>query len=317
MTIDCTLTRLAVPGFPELIPPFGTKKPDGQPVTAREHNQNVTLPFTLQRPIVVAEDSDTTVIEAHTAFSVQTTGVTLTLGNGGFVGCEARIFNETNGVVTVAYDENAVEALKKESMVSFEWRDGHWKRRRLGSGDAPNGWGAYQTGRNLLEVLDAATIPDAMAILQARCNNGESAANGEPDFAGLQIGDYIDGLDLPAIPAENGGTAGQTWNDTYKNNRIVISGFNTYPGAGSTENTRNHILFTFVNCPLTKRINPSHTNTGGPPPAVPKAVPIPRQSRQRPLTGATREAYGTAGGCGRFLREQAATAPETGPALPL
>ena len=102
-----------------------------------------------------------------------------------------------------------------------------------------------------------------MVILKARSNNGGSAANGEPDFAGLQIRDYLDGLDLSAIPAENGGTAGQGWNDTHKNNRIVIAGFNTYMGAGNTENTKNHILFTFVNCPLTKRINASHTNAGG------------------------------------------------------
>jgi hypothetical protein len=89
------------------------------------------------------------------------------------------------------------------------------------------------------------------------------ATNGRPDFAGLQIGNYIDGPGLSAIPAENGGTAGQAWNDACKNNRIVISGFNTYPGAGSPENTKNRILFTFVNCPLTKRMNASNDNSGG------------------------------------------------------
>jgi hypothetical protein len=75
-------------------------------------------------------------------------------------------------------------------------------------------------------------------------------------------GDYIDGLDLSAIPAENSGTAGQAWNDTYKNNRIVVSGFNTYKGMGDTENTKNHVLFTFRNIPLKKRMNASNDNTG-------------------------------------------------------
>jgi hypothetical protein len=55
-------------------------------------------------------------------------------------------------------------------------------------------------GFRLLEVLGAATVLDAMAILQARCNNGANAANGEPGFAGPG---------LSAIPAENGGAAGQ------------------------------------------------------------------------------------------------------------
>jgi hypothetical protein len=32
---------------------------------------------------------------------------------------------------------------------------------------------------------------------------------GTPDFSGLQIGDYLDGIDLSAIPAENRGPAGR------------------------------------------------------------------------------------------------------------
>ncbi|MDR1588559.1 MAG: hypothetical protein LBS57_13980, partial [Treponema sp.] len=114
------------------------------------------------------------------------------------------------------------------------------------------------TGRDLLKVLGAAGIQAAMDALQARCNG-----TGTPDFSGLMVGDYLDGLNLSAIPAENGGVAGQAWNDSYKNNRIVLSGFNTYKGCGDTEVTKNHILFTFRNCPITKRINPTDDNTGG------------------------------------------------------
>jgi len=100
--------------------------------------------------------------------------------------------------------------------------------------------------------------PSAMQALSERCN-GEGVA----DFRGLQIGDYIDGLDLSGIPAEGGGGAGQPWNDGYKNNRIAISGLNTYKGIGDTENRRNHIMFTFRNIPLRKRMNPTNTSTGG------------------------------------------------------
>ena len=114
------------------------------------------------------------------------------------------------------------------------------------------------TGRDLLKVLGVTTIQAAMTALTARCNG-----TGVPNFSGLMIGDYINGIDLSAIPAENGGDAGQAWNATYKNNQIVLSGFNTFKHSGDTEVTRNHILFTFRNIPLRKRMNPTNDNTGG------------------------------------------------------
>ncbi|MHB9293109.1 hypothetical protein Holit_02229 [Hollandina sp. SP2] len=113
-------------------------------------------------------------------------------------------------------------------------------------------------GRNLLTVLGVSTISQAMAALRTLCNG-----TGTPDFSKLQIGDYLDGIDLSAIPAENGGTAGQAWNATYNNNQIVISAFNPYKGVGDTEVTKNHIRFDFANVPLLKRMNPTNDNTGG------------------------------------------------------
>jgi hypothetical protein len=75
-----------------------------------------------------------------------------------------------------------------------------------------------------------------MAEITRRCNNNnEIDSSGIPDFIGIEIGDYIDGIDLSAISAENGGDGGQAWNGTYKNNRIVIAGFNTYKGTGDAE----------------------------------------------------------------------------------
>jgi hypothetical protein len=121
----------------------------------------------------------------------------------------------------------------------------------------PYGHGMAREGRNLMEVLGVSTPLDAMAALHARLNNSDSAAVGQPNFYGLQIGDYIDGIDLIA------GSVNTPWNNAYKNNRIVISGFNIYKGAGDTENTKNHILFTFRNCPMTQQMNATDTNTGG------------------------------------------------------
>jgi len=101
-------------------------------------------------------------------------------------------------------------------------------------------------GRNLLEVLGVSTISEAMAEIRRRCNNnGEIASTGIPDFRGIEIGDYIDGINLDGLPVCDGGTAPQAWNDTYKNNRIVVAGFNTYKGTGYTENDKNHVIFVF------------------------------------------------------------------------
>jgi hypothetical protein len=132
-------------------------------------------------------------------------------------------------------------------------------------------------GRDLMQVILGHGIGDmttqslrseAIAEVTAgirRCCNNSSEIDGSriPDFCGLMEGDYLDGIDLSAIPAENGGDAGQPWNDTYKNNRIVIAGFNTYKGLDSSDTSRNHILFVFRNIPLQKRMNPTNTNAGG------------------------------------------------------
>jgi hypothetical protein len=117
---------------------------------------------------------------------------------------------------------------------------------------------AADSGRNLLTVLGVSTISAAMAAIRTRCNG-----TGVPDFSGIMIGDYIDGLNLSGITAPTSGTASAAWNDTNKNNRIVVSGFNTYKGAGSTENTQNHILFTFRHCIALGRMNSTDTNANG------------------------------------------------------
>jgi hypothetical protein len=43
----------------------------------------------------------------------------------------------------------------------------------------------------------------------------------------------------------------------------MLSGFNTYKASGDIEVTKNHLLFTFRNIPVKKRMNPTNNNTGG------------------------------------------------------
>jgi hypothetical protein len=103
-------------------------------------------------------------------------------------------------------------------------------------------------------------IAEVMAKLRIRLNNnGELDGSGIPDCRGLFVGNYLDGLDLSGIAAAPGGTAPQPWNDTYKNNRLVLSGFNTFTHIDTT----NSLLFTFRNGICTGRMNPTNSNAGG------------------------------------------------------
>ena len=105
--------------------------------------------------------------------------------------------------------------------------------------------GGCTDGRNLLDVFGKTTVAEVMEILHNKCN-GE----GKADLSGLMIGDY---LDLPSLTV--GGTT-YTWNADYQNLRIVISGFNHYIYCGHPNgNKKNHILWTFRNIVLQKRMS--------------------------------------------------------------
>jgi hypothetical protein len=112
--------------------------------------------------------------------------------------------------------------------------------------------GEGREGRNLFDVLGVTSIAGVAAALRSRCNG-----TGLPDFSELLLGDY---LDLPSLTID--GTT-YTWNANYKNLRLVVSGFNTYKGMGDTENTKNHILFTFRNVIHTRAMNSENSNAGG------------------------------------------------------
>jgi outer membrane murein-binding lipoprotein Lpp len=134
----------------------------------------------------------------------------------------------------------------------------------LGSGLSASGDGndpEYReaSARSLLTVLNVQTVAAAFAALSTRCNG-----TGNPDFSNLRIGDYID-----LTTGINNGTSGTdglgnlVWNDTYKNLRLVIAGFNTYHNVGDTQNTKNHILFMFRHCIAKHRMAASNDNSGG------------------------------------------------------
>jgi hypothetical protein len=155
------------------------------------------------------------------------------------------------GQTALHFRQTYLSSAKKPGTALFRNRTGRVEELENLS---PAGYGLVDENRarNLCDVFGVNYVDQLMEILLNKNNAG-----GKPDYSGLLYGDYIDEIDLV------GGSLTIPWNDTYKNNRLTLSGFNMYKGAGDTENTKNHLNFTFRNCPLTHRMNATDTNTGG------------------------------------------------------
>lgn len=98
------------------------------------------------------------------------------------------------------------------------------------------------SNRELKQLFGVSTIPEVMAKLKIRCENGF--------YTGLRTGDYIDGLNLNGLTTSLNYPL-QAWNNTAKNNRFEIVGFDTYKDLnkdGTIVNTKHHIIFAFVDC---------------------------------------------------------------------
>ena len=113
-----------------------------------------------------------------------------------------------------------------------------------------------QAGRNSFDVLGVSTIPEAMQALSARKNWPAGKK-----FEGLQLGDYFDGLDLSGIQGQPSGTPPAAWNNTYKNNRFEIIGFNMYKNI--FHNNYDTIDFGFRNNIATCKMNSGASNYRG------------------------------------------------------
>jgi hypothetical protein len=125
MLIDCTLDTFKVPGFSGVNPPFGTKKPADQPVSSREANINISMPFALQRPHQVTENSVTSAIQANQAFEFIQGGISLTLAAAAFNGCQIIIINTADSNVTVI-DGESEYTIEPDASLRLEYING-WK----------------------------------------------------------------------------------------------------------------------------------------------------------------------------------------------
>lgn len=100
MAIDTTLDKVLIPNLPTFTPEFGTKKTSGG-LSTQECAEADMRPFTYQRPIKVTATDSTTEVERHCSFLVTASGITLTIKDATFEGCEARVLNTSTGNITI------------------------------------------------------------------------------------------------------------------------------------------------------------------------------------------------------------------------
>ena len=112
--LDLTLSRLILPGLQNFNPDFGTKLPEGEKVSTESMCGDFMLPYNLQRPLSVVENSSTGNIEADSRLSIENSGITLTLGRATFAGCRVELYgayNIGNSTVTFDKDENSTSSI--------------------------------------------------------------------------------------------------------------------------------------------------------------------------------------------------------------
>ena len=132
---------MKVPAIDGYTPPFGTKITrtdiNRGGLSTREVTENVLMPFARMRPTVVTEDSSTGDIEydAKIAFSAAgsapSSGFTLTLGNGAYVGCTVTFTNLLSSYACTVMQADGTTALFSvpagETLMAV-WNGNVWSR---------------------------------------------------------------------------------------------------------------------------------------------------------------------------------------------
>lgn len=99
--IDTTLDSFKFPGLPTYEHIFGEKNSEGKGLSTADCCNDIAFPFVRQRPFVVNENSTTKKIESHCTFDITVSGITLTLGEGAFNGCEVIVMNSSTGNINL------------------------------------------------------------------------------------------------------------------------------------------------------------------------------------------------------------------------
>ena len=127
-TIDLTLNSFLIPNFSAYTPSFGTKKTgEKEGLTSMETHLNIAMGFQRQRPSVVSENSETTIIEADSMIILDGVVLELRLGNGSFVGCKITLINNSGHKVTLL-DGTLTKYIYASKSLELHWLGQSWQR---------------------------------------------------------------------------------------------------------------------------------------------------------------------------------------------
>ena len=147
---------MTLPGLANYTPPFGTKKAADVALYTREGCDNYTLPFEVQRPVVISESSSCTgLVERHSLVELAASNITFTLANGSFRGVKVDVIcSAVSGSANVlcGADTYAVESGTKLSLI---WDGSAWQEETGGASGAPVGLTYDQSRWLIFDFSDA------------------------------------------------------------------------------------------------------------------------------------------------------------------
>lgn len=112
--INLTLDNLRLPGLPNFTPDFGTKESEGVSVNTENVCKDIMLPFTVERPVFVNENSSTSEVQTSRTLILGQSAITLSIGRPSFASCKLTLKAAfVSGFATVTYnkDENVTQTI--------------------------------------------------------------------------------------------------------------------------------------------------------------------------------------------------------------
>lgn len=248
--INLTLDNLRLPGLPNFTPDFGTKESEGVSVNTENVCKDIMLPFTVERPVFVNENSSTSEVQTSRTLILGQSAITLSIGRPSFASCKLILKAAfVSGYATVTYS-------KAENVTQTIY---------LRPGDC-----VELVGNTSLyfEVNSNATVGEHNGIFRGKCLNGAP----ESLYPILPIGNtkYLPGGGY-TIEQVLANIAAGNFADIYpgdyfidSNNKVHrIAGLDTEWNKGDTPLTSHHAVIVTDFALTNMGWNPTNTTAGG------------------------------------------------------
>ena len=248
--INLTLDNLRLPGLPNFTPDFGTKESEGVSVNTENVCKDIMLPFTVERPVFVNENSSTSEVQTSRTLILGQSAITLSIGRPSFASCKLTLKAAfVSGFATVTYS-------KAENVTQTIY---------LRPGDC-----VELVGNTSLyfEVNSNATVGEHNGIFRGKCLNGAP----ESLYPILPIGNTKNlpggGYTIEQVLAN---IAAGNFADIYpgdyfidSNNKVYrIAGLDTEWNKGDTPLTSHHAVIVTDFALTNMGWNPTNTTAGG------------------------------------------------------